>query len=76
MRDKRQKFIELAEKRVNRVLKQLELVGNLGNQSNYEYSEQDYQNIFRAIDDEVRSMKRRFVGSEGKISKKFTLNGG
>lgn len=76
MRDKRKKFIELAEKRVNNALKQIELVGNLGNKSNYEYSEEDYQKIFRAIDEEVRKMKRRFIDSEAKSNKKFMLKGG
>ena len=73
MRDKRKKFIELAEKRVNNALKQIELVGNLGNKANYEYTEEDYQKIFRAIDEEVRKMKRRFTDSETKSDRKFLL---
>ena len=31
-------FIELANKRVPKALKALDLVGNLGNKSNYKYS--------------------------------------
>ncbi len=72
MRDKREKFVELAEKRVNNILKQLELVGNLGNKSNYEYTEEDYRKMFQVIDKGIRQMKKRFedTGSDGK---KFKL---
>lgn len=69
---KREKFVELAEKRVNNAIKQIQLIGNLSNTGNYEFHEADYQKIFRAIDAEVREMKRRFtdsaVGSKGKFS--------
>lgn len=64
MRDKRTKFVELAEKRVNKALKQLELIGNLANKSNYDYDESDYKKIFHAIDSEVKSMKRKFVDAD------------
>lgn len=72
MSRKREKFVELAEKRVNNAIKQLQLIGNLSNTGNYEFSESDYQKIFRAIDSEVREMKRKFAeagtGSRGKFS--------
>ena len=73
MRDKRERFIRLAEKRVNNVLKQIELVGNLGNRANYDYSEEDCQKIFKVIDEEVRKMKRRFAESEHNSKAKFKL---
>lgn len=73
MRDKRTKFIELAESRVNRALKQLELIGNLANKSNYEYDKSDYKKIFRVIDDEVKSMKRKFIDADDSGKTKFKL---
>jgi|AntDeeMinimDraft_5_1070356.scaffolds.fasta_scaffold28534_2 predicted transcriptional regulator len=73
MRDKRIKFVELAESRVNKALKQLELIGNLANKSNYVYNESDYKKIFRAIDDEVKSMKRKFIDADGNSRRKFKL---
>lgn len=73
MRDKRQKFVDLAEKRVNNALKQIELIGNLANRSNYDYEESDYQKIFRVIDSEVREMKRNFTESSTVSKKKFSL---
>ena len=39
-RDKSAKFVELATSRVNRSLKELALVGNLANRSNYQYSDE------------------------------------
>ena len=50
MSRKRDKFVELAEKRVNNAIKQIQLIGNLSNTGNYEFQEADYQRIFRAID--------------------------
>lgn len=75
MRDKREKFIELAEKRVNNAIKQIGLIGNLANTANYDYDESDYQKIFRVIDAEVREMKRRFAEAGSGSRKKFTLMG-
>ena len=36
-RSKRDKFLELANKRVSRAIKDIKLVGNLANRKNYEY---------------------------------------
>lgn len=73
MKDKREKFIELAEKRVNKALKQIQLVGNLSNKRNYDYNEEDYKKIFKAIDDEVKSMKRKFIDADSESRTKFRL---
>lgn len=73
MGNKRDKFVELAEKRVNKALKQLELIGNLANKSNYEYDESDYKKIFRVIDEEVKSMKRKFIDANDSSRTKFKL---
>ena len=73
MRNKRKKFIELAEKRVNKALKQLQLIGNLSNKCNYEYDESDYKKIFRAIDEEVKSMKQKFIDAGKDDKSKFKL---
>lgn len=59
-RERRERFVALAEKRVGRVLQDLRLVGNLASRSNYVYDDEDLRQIFRAIDEGVRSMKQRF----------------
>jgi hypothetical protein len=61
MRDKdRNKFVELANKRVLKTLKNIQLIGNLSNRSNYDYSEDDAAKIFRALQDEISACKKRF----------------
>ena len=45
--DDHKKFKELAEKRVNRAIKDLQLIGNLANKSNYSYTEADAKKSLR-----------------------------
>ena len=56
----RENFIRLAEARTTRVLKDLELLGNLSNRSNYSYGEEDVRKIFRAIQKRLRDTEGRF----------------
>jgi hypothetical protein len=74
MRDKREKFVELAEKRVTRLLRDIRLVGNLGNRGNYSYTDEDVRKIFAAIDSEVRSVRRRFEGVGDSDERSFRLS--
>ena len=62
MRDKRKKFIDLAEARVNRTIKDIRLIGNLSNKSSYMYSEEDTKEIFRVLQKELDTAKSRFSG--------------
>lgn len=59
-RDKRAKFVELAEKRVNRAIKDLRLIGNLSNRSAYEFTDDDIRRVFRTLQRELDSAKGRF----------------
>jgi hypothetical protein len=56
----RQKFVELAEKRVNRALKDIKLIGNLSNRSNYTYTNEDAKKIFKALQNALTELKARF----------------
>lgn len=56
----REKFVELAGKRVNRAIKSISLVGNLSNRSNYSYTEQDVKKITAALRKAIDEMKARF----------------
>jgi hypothetical protein len=56
----RAKFVDLANKRVSRVLQTVQLIGNLSNRSNYHYTEEDVAKIFRALHDELSACKKRF----------------
>lgn len=66
-RDKRAKFIELANKRVSRAIKDLELVGNLANKRNYEYDSEQARKIVKALQNQLDLVKNGFSsGCSGK----------
>lgn len=62
------KFEELAERRVNEAIKKIQLIGNLSNAANYEYSEKHVRQILSAIRGEVKNLEARF-SSKGKSEK-------
>lgn len=67
MRDKRKKFVELAEARVTRAMKDIQLIGNLSNRAAYEFSDEDIRKIFRTLHKAIESSKARFgENGEGK----------
>jgi ABC-type Fe3+-hydroxamate transport system substrate-binding protein len=70
MVDKREKFLQLAENRVNKALKQISLIGNLSNKNVYEYNDEEVKKIFRALRDEIKLAESRFT-NVGK--KKFKI---
>jgi hypothetical protein len=73
MRDKRKKFVDLAEARVNRAIKDIRLIGNLANKAAYDYSDEDSKRIFRALQKELDSAKSRFTGDAGGKDSEFRL---
>lgn len=73
MSDKREKFVELAEKRVNRAIKDLRLIGNLSNKNNYAYAESDIQKIISVLDQEVKTLRSKFSSDDNKSTPSFKL---
>jgi len=72
-RDKSAKFIELANKRVNRAIKDLKLIANLSNKQNYEYSDDQAKKIVKALQHEVDLVKQNFLSSEDDSQSTFRL---
>ena len=70
----REKFVTLAEKRVTKAIKDLRLIGNLSNKSNYSYTEQDVKKIIVALDAEIKSLKMRFESDKGSKEVAFKLD--
>ena len=69
------KFKKLAEGRVSSALKAIQLIGNLSNRSNYDYSEEDVAKIFKALQDELSACKKRFeLAAKKQASALFTLD--
>lgn len=61
MREKdREKFVRLATRRVINALKAIQLIGNLSNRSNYDYTSEDVQKIFKALQDELSISRKKF----------------
>lgn len=73
MRDKRVKFVELANNRVNRTIKDMRLIGNLSNRASYEYTEEDARKILRALQRELEDLKLRFRGEDQSDDNLFAL---
>ena len=67
---KRQRFLEIGEKRTQAVLDRLRLLGNCGNTATYEYEEAEVERILSTIEDELRRTRARF---ETKHHTRFTL---
>ena len=65
----REKFVDLAKKRVSRALKDIQLIGNLSNRSNYDYTEEDVAKIMKALSDEVSACRKKFEVAMKKQSK-------
>lgn len=63
---KRDKFIELAENRVNKALKDIQLISNLSNTKAYSYTKKDTDKIYGVLKKAVEDMKARFEQSEDK----------
>lgn len=69
----RQKFIDLANKRVNSAIKTIKLIGNLSNKSNYSYTENDVKMIFSALQKELKQAKDKFSSEEESSTDVFKL---
>ena len=58
---KSERFCRLAESRVNKILHLVKLIGNLADESNYEYSEDQVERVFNAIQTGLNNAKVRFA---------------
>ena len=68
---KRQRFLEIGEKRTQAVLDRLRLLGNCGNTATYDYEEAEVERIFSTIEDELQRIRARF---EPKRHRRFRLH--
>jgi len=70
----RSAFKRLANRRVNKVLKDLQLVGNLANPQNYSYTDKEIKMIFKAIESELSLTKSKFRIILSKKSNSIKIN--
>jgi hypothetical protein len=69
----REKFVKLAETRVNKAIKAIKLVGNLSDKTNYSYTEEDVRKIMTALNKELNSVKSRYTSGSKLDEPRFQL---
>jgi hypothetical protein len=69
---KRDRFVRIAERRVNKIIDNFDLLGKCSNRRNYEYSEEEVRKIFREINRKVKEIRLQFQ-SEARNKGKFKL---
>lgn len=67
------RFKRLAEARVTKTIKDIRLIANLSNRSNYSYSAADIEKIFKTLDRELKSARSRFEGEREDDGVRFSL---
>ena len=70
---KRNKFVRLANNRMNNLLNKINLIGNLADKRYYNYEQEDVNKIFKTIDAEIKTMKQRFNKQVNGNSNKFNI---
>ena len=70
---KKIRFITLANKRVNKALKQISLVNNLSNKNNYEYTKDEVKQIIEALENEIKKCKDSFERQLKEKKEKFSI---
>ena len=68
---KKEKFIRLAVRRTNNALDNIRLIGNLSNKIVYDYTGEQVEKIFSALEQAIEEAKGKFAGDK---PKRFSLN--
>lgn len=63
MENRNTRFKRLAEKRTVEILNKIRVLGNLSNRSVYDYSSEEVEKIFTALDKATKQAKSRFTTS-------------
>ena len=59
-KEKRERFTRVASLRTNRIINDLELLGNCSSTRNYGYSEADVAAIFNTIEDKLKEVRQLY----------------
>ena len=59
----RDRFVRMADRRVNRIMDALEKLGDCSNQRNYDYSNTYIKKIFEKIDKKLKKIRLKFQGT-------------
>jgi hypothetical protein len=72
-KDKRAKFVELAESRTINAIRAIRVIGKLGNKSAYEFTDADVKKIVNALSKEIEALRVRMTSKNGKGEVEFKL---
>ena len=72
-KNKREKFVELAESRTKNAIKAIRVIGKLSNPNAYEYDESDVRKIAKALNAEIEAMKNRMSSTKSSDGVDFKL---
>lgn len=70
---KRENFVRISESRVSKIIILFEQLTNLNNSSFYEYSDEDVEKIFSALENEMKKSKDILLKSNKKKKTRFEL---
>lgn len=73
MENKKENFKRIAENRTNKIIDMISLLGNLSNASFYEYTDEQINAIFDAIQDELDKQRSKFEKQKDGKKKRFEL---
>ena len=73
MENKKQNFKKIAENRTNKIIDMISLLGNLSNTSYYEYTDDQIDSIFNAIQEELDKQHEKFKPKKDGKKKRFEL---
>ena len=63
METKRDRFVRIAERRVNKILVDLDSLGKCANRRNYQYTDSDVKRVFGEIENKLRETKALYKSS-------------
>lgn len=60
MSTNRERFLRLSKARLEKTIKQIELIGNLSDKTNYSFHDEEVAQLFNEIDQALNQAKQKF----------------
>lgn len=73
MENKQENFRRIASNRTSKIINMISSLGNLTNSSFYEYTDDQVESMFAAIEAEIDNQKKVFESKKEKKQRKFEL---
>lgn len=73
MENKQENFKRIASNRTNKIIDTIRSLGNLTNSSFYEYTDEQVESMFAAIEAEIDNQKKVFESKKEKKQRRFEL---